>query len=151
MTENMIFTVCRMITWVVFLRMFWNLISSLPVKRGGPLSFLVAFWFVIKQRLTTKFFSIFSNISHFEWRAGLSDTTLKGDHPRTIPAKFALIWFSGFREEDLNVKVYEKFSCQFLLYYKSKWTQILTAATWQWSLTYILGFSVRFFQPVYSV
>jgi hypothetical protein len=24
------------------------------------------------------------------------------------------------------------FSCQFLLYYKSKWTQILTAATWQW-------------------
>jgi hypothetical protein len=28
---------------------------------------------------------------------------LKGDHPRTIPAKFALIWFSGFRGEDLNV------------------------------------------------
>jgi hypothetical protein len=24
------------------------------------------------------------------------------------------------------------FSCQFLLYCKSKWTQILTAATWQW-------------------
>jgi hypothetical protein len=24
-------------------------------------------------------------------------------HPRTIPAKFALIWFSGFRGEDLNV------------------------------------------------
>ena len=23
-------------------------------------------------------------------------------------------------------------SCQFLLYYKLKWTQILTAATWQW-------------------
>ena len=33
--------VCRMITWVVFLRMFWNFISSLPVKRGGSLSFLV--------------------------------------------------------------------------------------------------------------
>jgi hypothetical protein len=32
---------CRMITWVVFLRMFWNFISSLPVKRGGSLSFLV--------------------------------------------------------------------------------------------------------------
>jgi hypothetical protein len=30
-----------MITWVVFLRMFWNFISSLPVKRGGSLSFLV--------------------------------------------------------------------------------------------------------------
>jgi hypothetical protein len=33
----------------------------------------------------------------------LSDTILKGDHPRTIPVKFALIWFSGFRGEDLNV------------------------------------------------
>jgi hypothetical protein len=36
-----IFTLCRMITWVIFLRMFWNFISSLPVKRGGSLSFLV--------------------------------------------------------------------------------------------------------------
>ena len=41
MTENRIFTLCRMITWVMFLRMFWNFISSLPVKRGGSLSFLV--------------------------------------------------------------------------------------------------------------
>jgi hypothetical protein len=41
MTENRIFTLCRMITWVVFLRMFWNFISSLPVNRGGSLSFLV--------------------------------------------------------------------------------------------------------------
>jgi hypothetical protein len=31
-TENRIFTLCRMITWVVFLRMFWNSISSLPVR-----------------------------------------------------------------------------------------------------------------------
>ena len=38
MTENKIFTLCRMITRVVFLR---NFISSLPVKRGGSLSFLV--------------------------------------------------------------------------------------------------------------
>ena len=27
--------------------------------------------------------------------------------PRTIPAKFGLIWFSGFREEDLNVMFYQ--------------------------------------------
>ena len=54
--------------------------------------------------------SIFSNSSHFEWRAGLSDTILKGDHPRTIPAKFALIWFSGFRGEDLNVIFYQNMS-----------------------------------------
>jgi hypothetical protein len=43
----------------------------------------------------------------FEWRAVLSDTILKRDHPRTIPAKFALIWFSGFRGEDLNVIFYQ--------------------------------------------
>ena len=46
-------------------------------------------------------------ISHLKWRAGLSDTILKGTHPRTIPARFGLIWFRGFRGEDLNVKVYD--------------------------------------------
>jgi hypothetical protein len=62
------------------------------------------------RKLTTKEISIFSNSSHFEWQVGLSDTTLKGDHPRTIPAKFALIWFSGFRGEDLNVIFYQNMS-----------------------------------------
>jgi len=57
--------------------------------------------------LTTKEIYIFSNSSHFEWRVGLSDTKLKGDHPRTISAKFALIWFCGFRGEDLNVIFYQ--------------------------------------------
>jgi hypothetical protein len=60
--------------------------------------------------LTTKEISIFSNSSHLEWRAGLSDTILKGDHPMTIPAKYALIWFSGFRGEDLNVIFYQNMS-----------------------------------------
>ena len=32
---------------------------------------------------------------------------LKGTHPGSIPARFALIWFSGFRGGDLNVKAYE--------------------------------------------
>jgi hypothetical protein len=31
----------------------------------------------------------------------------KGTHPGTIPARFGLIWFSGFRGEDLNVIVYQ--------------------------------------------
>ena len=31
-------------------------------------------------------------------------------YPRTIPAKFGLIWFSGFREEDLNVIFYQNMS-----------------------------------------
>jgi hypothetical protein len=47
--------------------------------------------------------SIFSNNSHLEWRAELSDIILKGTHPGTIPARFDLIWFCGFRGEDLNV------------------------------------------------
>jgi hypothetical protein len=51
--------------------------------------------------------SIFSNGSHLGWRAGLSDTNLKGTHPGTIPARFGLIWFSGFREEDLNKIFYQ--------------------------------------------
>jgi hypothetical protein len=32
---------------------------------------------------------------------------LNGTHARTIPARFGLIWFRGFRGEDLNVKVYD--------------------------------------------
>jgi hypothetical protein len=39
---------------------------------------------------------IFSNSSHLEWRAGLSGTFLKGIHPGTIPARFGVIWFTGF-------------------------------------------------------
>ena len=54
-----------------------------------------------------KKFLFFRNISHLEWRAELSDTSLKGSHPGTIPARLGLIWFSGFRGEDLNVKVYD--------------------------------------------
>jgi hypothetical protein len=51
--------------------------------------------------------SIFSNSDHLEWRAGLSDTILKGTHPGTIPARFGLIWFSSFRGKDLNVIFYQ--------------------------------------------
>jgi hypothetical protein len=66
-----------------------------------------SFRFIIKQQWTIEEISIFSNISHLEWMAGLSDPNLKGTHSRTIPARFLLIWFRGFREEDLNVKVYD--------------------------------------------
>jgi hypothetical protein len=62
---------------------------------------------IIKQQWTIEEISIFSNSSHLEWRADLLDTVLKGTHPSTIPARFGLIWFRGFRGEDLNVKVYD--------------------------------------------
>jgi hypothetical protein len=32
---------------------------------------------------------------------------LKGTHPGTSPLRFGLIWFSGFRGEDLNVIYYQ--------------------------------------------
>ena len=66
-----------------------------------------SFRFIIKQQWTIEKKIIFSNSSHLEWRAGLLDTILKGTHPRTILARFGLIWFRGFRGEDLNVKVYD--------------------------------------------
>jgi hypothetical protein len=61
----------------------------------------------IKQFWPFEEISIFSNGGHLEWRAGMSDIILKGTHPGTIPARFSLIWFSGFRREDLNVIFYQ--------------------------------------------
>jgi hypothetical protein len=57
--------------------------------------------------LRSKEISIFGNNSHFDWRAAISDTILKRGNPRIIPVKFSLIWFSGFRGEDLNVIFYQ--------------------------------------------
>ena len=72
----------------------------LPCSCSSNLS---SFWLILKQQWTIEEISIFSNSSHLEWRAGLSDTILKGNHPGTIPARFGLIWFSGFRGEDLKI------------------------------------------------
>jgi hypothetical protein len=68
---------------------------------------LSSFWFIIKQQWTIEEISIFSNSSDLEWRAGLSDTILKGTHPGTIPARFGLIWLRCFRGKDLNVIFYQ--------------------------------------------
>jgi hypothetical protein len=64
---------------------------------------LGTFWLKIEQFCPFEEISIFSNSGHLEWRAGLSDTVLKG----TIPARFGLIWFSGFRGEDFDVIFYQ--------------------------------------------
>ena len=69
-----------------------------------------SFWFIIKQQCTIEEISIFCNSSHLEWRAELSDTILKWDYPKTVPAKFGLIWFRGFIEEALNVIFYQNMS-----------------------------------------
>ena len=77
---------------------------SLPCSCSLNLS---SFWLILKQQWTIEEISIFSNSGHLEWRAGLSDTILKGTHPGTIPARFGLILFSGFRGEDLNAIFYQ--------------------------------------------
>ena len=68
---------------------------------------LDTFWLKIKQFWLFEEISIFINIGHLGWRAWLSDTILKGTDQGTIPARFGLIWFSGFRGEDLNVIFYQ--------------------------------------------
>ena len=65
------------------------------------------FWLIPKQQWTIEEILIFSDSSHLEWRAWLSDTILKGTHPGTIPARFGLIWFRSFRREDSNVIFYQ--------------------------------------------
>jgi hypothetical protein len=57
---------------------------------------LGTFWLKIEQFWPFEEISIFSNDGHLGWRAWLSDTLLKGDHPRTIPTKIGLNWLSGF-------------------------------------------------------
>ena len=52
---------------------------------------LGTFWLKIEQFWPFEEISIFSNSSQLEWRAGLSDTILKGNHPGTIPAR---VWFN---------------------------------------------------------
>ena len=68
---------------------------------------LGTFWLKIEQFWPFEEISIFSNSGHLGYRTALTDTILKGTHPGTIPARFGLISFSGFRGEDLNVIFYQ--------------------------------------------
>ena len=54
--------------------------------------------------------SILINGGHLGYKTALTDTILKGINPGTIPARFGLIWFNGFRGEDLNVIFYQNMS-----------------------------------------
>ena len=77
-------------------------------ERGPPKDHSNKVWFHIGQAVSDKKifndffaeFSIFSHGGHLGWRAGSSDTILKGDHLRTIPSKFGPNWPSSFRQED---------------------------------------------------
>jgi hypothetical protein len=58
---------------------------------------LGTFWLKIEQFWPFEEISIFSNGGHLGYRTALTDTILKGTHPGTIPARFGLIWFSGYQ------------------------------------------------------
>jgi hypothetical protein len=68
---------------------------------------LGTFWLKIKQFWPFEEIYIVSYGSHLGCRAWLSDIILKGTYLGTISARFGLIWFSGFRGEDLNVICYQ--------------------------------------------
>jgi hypothetical protein len=87
---------------------------------------LGTFWLKIEQFWPFEEISIFSNSSHLEWRAGLLDTILKGTHP----ARFGLIWFSGFRGEDLNVIFYQNMPNLHIVIFSTNCNQTLV----EWSL-----------------
>ena len=68
---------------------------------------LGTFWLKIEQFWPFEDISIFSNGGHLGYRTALTDTILKGTDIGTNSARFGLIWFSGFRGEDLNVIFYQ--------------------------------------------
>jgi hypothetical protein len=110
-----------MITWVVFLRMFWNFISSLPVKREGSLSFLTIFTFVVPElldlmkivknerdpplfigKLLIKFQNILRNTTQVITRHRICLQTLTGEE-RRIPFIFDDFHFCRSRVIGLDV------------------------------------------------
>jgi hypothetical protein len=102
---------------------------------------LGTFWLKIELFWPFEEISIFSNGSHLGYRTALTDTILKGTHPRTIPAKFGLIWFSGFRGEDLNVIFYQNMP--------NLHNRYISAESMMSFLTYITGFFMNFeFLPI---
>jgi hypothetical protein len=127
-------------------------ISSLSLHSSN----LGTCWLKIEQFWPFEEISICSNSGHLEWRAGLSDTILKGTHPGTIPARLGLIWFSGFRE-DLNVIFYQNMPNLHNRYISAerkisqKNPDFNCSYMARNSLTHIPGFSVKFFfQPIYT-
>jgi hypothetical protein len=55
-------------------------------KRGDEISF----WLKIEQFWPFEEISILSNGGHLGYRTALTDTILKGDHPRILSAKFGM-------------------------------------------------------------
>ncbi len=72
---------------------------------------LGTFWLKIEQFWPFEEISIFSNDGHLRYRTPLTDTILKGDHPRIISAKFGWDWLCSLRR-----RFYFKFQPPFFLF-----------------------------------
>jgi hypothetical protein len=100
-------------------------------EMGLPKDYPSQIWFNLVQ---------WFNSSHLEWRAGLSDTILKWDYPRTIyPSQ---IWFARWLLL-LKIEISSFVHCCFiinqneLIYFNCSYMTMS-------SLTYSSGFSVKF-------
>jgi hypothetical protein len=74
---------------------------SLPCSCSKNLS---SFWLILKQQWTIEEISISVTAAILNGGRGFRTQFWKGP---TLPAKSALIWFSGFWGEDLNVIFYQ--------------------------------------------
>jgi hypothetical protein len=59
---------------------------------------LGTFWLKIEQFWPFEEISIFSNGGHLGYRTALTDTNLKGDHPRIISAKFDITNMTSYED-----------------------------------------------------
>jgi hypothetical protein len=98
-------------------QVWFNLVQRLITFKSSPLKSLNQ----IKANLAGMVlgWSPFNIVSdspalHSKWllllKIEISLVVLKWEYPRTIPARFGLIWFSGFRGKDLNVIFYQNMS-----------------------------------------
>jgi hypothetical protein len=66
---------------------------------------LGTFWLKIEQFWPFEEISIFSHSGHLGYKTALTDTLLKGDHPRIISAKFGKKIFSSETTEPFSTKL----------------------------------------------
>ena len=67
---------------------------------------LDTFWLKIEQFWPFEEISIFSNGSHLGYRTALTDTILKGDHPRIISGTWRFFWIPLFESSSWLDKIH---------------------------------------------
>jgi hypothetical protein len=70
-----------MMSFLTYITGFFMNFDLLPILTSSNLS---TFWLKIEKFWPFEEISIFSNGDHFGYRTALTDTILKGDHPRII-------------------------------------------------------------------